>query len=225
MARALSLVWNGGQFEQEGGSDTDESDSEPPLTSAEQVKAIRNSKPQDLPPLPVSSGYALATSQVVLRDTLAIPSAKRTVAQRLAIEMPREARSITQWVQQQLRYARKPKTLRAAFCWALNPNRTAGWVCLKSHGNPSGTAVAKGLALHLRMHPFTRRDVQHMDAELAQRAHNRQTQLQSVIHVSELTFKKRTDAQTLEAALMMVALQRDALRAGSIRPSQQPCDL
>ena len=203
----LAFVWNGTTFDREGGSDTDESDSEPPLTSAEQVKAIRNSKPQDLPPLPVSSQYALATSQVVLRDTLAIPSAKRTVAQRLAIEMPRESRSITQWVQQQLRYARKPKTLRAAFCWALNPNRTAQWVCLKSHGNPSGTAVAKGLALHLRMHPFTRRDVQAMDMQIVRFVRRRQTDLMSIIETSELAFKRR-DPRTLEAAHMMVLLQR-----------------
>ena len=36
----MPLVWNGTQFETEGGSDTDESDSEQPLTDAEQVVAI-----------------------------------------------------------------------------------------------------------------------------------------------------------------------------------------
>tara|TARA_B100000902_G_C27120403_1_gene818366 strand:- start:225 stop:869 length:645 start_codon:yes stop_codon:yes gene_type:complete len=210
MARSLSLVWNGEQFEQEGGSDTDESDSEQPLTGDEQIQAIHKSKPLDLPPLPVSREHAHATSQAVLRDTVAVPQEKRTIAQSLAIKMPREAHTIAQWVQQQLRYARKVKTLRAAFCWALNPNRTAQWVCLKSHGNPSGTAVAKGLALHLRMHPFTRRDVQQMDAELSHRPCHQQARLLSAVHVSELTFKKRTDAQTLEAAVMMVALQRNA---------------
>ena len=215
----MPLVWNGAEFDREGGSETDESDSEPPLTDAQQVEAIRNSRSCDLPPLPSNSIYAAATAQAVLRDILAIPTNKRTVAQTLALSMPREARSVTQWVDQQLRRGRKVTTLKSAFCWALNPHRTNAWVCLKAHGNPSGTAVAKGLALHLRMHPFTRRDVQQMDAELAQHGHNRQTQLQSVIHVSELNFKKCTDAQTLEAALMMVALQRNAFQAGAIRPS------
>ena len=208
-ACTLALVWNGTQFDREGGSDTDESDSEPPLTDEQQIEAIRLSKPRDLPPLPTNRAYALSTAQAVLRDTLAIPTNTRTVAQALALSLPRDARTISQWVDQQLRRSRKPQTLKAAFCWALNPNRTNGWVCLKSHGNASGTAGAKGLALHLRMHAFTRRDVQAMDLQIVRYTRRRQTELLSVIKVTELAFRRRADPRTIEAALMMVALQRD----------------
>ena len=123
--------------------------------------------------------------------------------------MPRDARTILQWVDQQLRRSQKPQTLKAAFCWALNPNRTNKWVCLKSHGSASGTAGAKGLALHLRMHAFTRRDVQAIDLQIVRYTRRRQTELLSVVKVAELAFRKRTDPRTIEAALMMVALQRD----------------
>ena len=156
--------------------------------------------------MPSNSIYAAATAQAVLRDTLAIPTNKCTVAQTLALSMPREARSVTQWVDQQLRRGRKVTTLKSAFCWALNPHRTNAWVCLKAHGNPSGTAVAKGLALHLRMHPFTRRDVQIMDMQIVRYTRRRQTELLSVVTVSELGFKRRTDPRALEAAVMMIAL-------------------
>ena len=202
----MPLVWNGIEFDREGGSETDESDSEPPLTDAQQVEAIRNSRSCDLPPLPSNSIYAAATAQAVLRDISAIPTNKCTVAQTLALSMPREARSVTQWVDQQLRRGRKVSTLKSAFCWALNPHRTNAWVCLKAHGNPSGTAVAKGLALHLRMHPFTRRDVQIMDMQIVRYTRRRQTELLSVIKVTELGFKRRADPRALEAAVMMVAL-------------------
>jgi hypothetical protein len=203
----MPLVWNGTQFDQEDASDTDESDSEPPLTDAQQVDAIQKSKSHDLPPLPANSEYAMATAQAVQQGLLAIPTDKRTIAHALALSIPCDARTVEQWACQQLRRGRKTQTLKSAFCWALNPHRTNSWVCLKSHGHVSGgTAVAKGLALHLRMHPFTWRDVHVMDIQIMRFVRRRQTELMSAIKVTELAFKR--DPRTLEAAHMMVALQR-----------------
>ena len=203
----MPLVWNGTQFDREEASDTDASDSEPPLTDAEQVYAIETARPQELPPLPANPAYAVATAQAVRRGLLAIPTNKRTVAHALALSLPCDARTLEHWTCQQLRRGRKTQTLKSAFCWAQNPNRTNGWVCQKSHGHVSGTAVAKGLALHLRMHPFTRRDVQVMDMQMVRFVRRRQTELVSVIQAAEVVYKPR-DLRTLEAAHMMVALQR-----------------
>ena len=203
----MPLVWNKTAFPREEASDTDASDSESPLTDAEQVYAIQTAQPQALPPLPTNPAYAAATAQAVQRGLLAIPTNKRTVAHALALSMPCDARTIEHWTCQQLRRGRKTQTLKSAFCWAQNPNRTNGWVCRKSHGNVSGTAVAKGLALHLRMHPFTRRDVQVMDRQMVRFVRRRQTELMSVTQTSELVFAPR-DLRTLEAAHMMMALQR-----------------
>ncbi len=203
----MPLVWNGAQFDREEASDTDASDSEAPLTDAEQAYAIQTARPQDLPPLPANPAYAAATSQAVQQSLWAIPPESRRIAHGLALSMPCDARTVEQWTYQQLRRGRKTQTLKAAFCWALNPNKTNSWVCRRSHGHVSGTAVAKGLALHLRMHPFTRRDVQAMDMQIVRFVRRRQTDLMSIIETSELAFKRR-DPRTLEAAHMMVLLQR-----------------
>ena len=202
----MPLVWNGAEFDREGGSETDESDSEPPLTDAQQVEAIRNSRSCDLPPLPNNPQYAVATAQAVQQGLLSIPTNKRTMAHALALSMPCTASTVAQWTDQQLRRGRKVTTLKSAFCWAMNPHRTNAWVCLRSHGHVSGTAVAKGLALHLRMHSFTRRDVQVMDMQIVRYTRRRQTELLSIIKGTEPTLKR--DSKTLEAAHMMVALQR-----------------
>lgn len=207
-ARTVALVWNGTDFKADDGSDTDESDSEPPLTRAEQVQAILNTQRGNLPPLPVSAKHAFANSNVVQHHTQAVPPQSRTQAQTLALSLPRESFTVAQWAAQQLRFGRKEVTLKTAFFWALNPNRTAYWVCRKSGGNRSRTHVAKGLALHLRMHPFTRLDVQRGRDLLPTYAHRHRNQLHSV-RVSELAgVQGQRSAGELDAAMMMVVFQR-----------------
>jgi hypothetical protein len=207
----VALVWNGTDFKADGGSETDESDSEQPLGRAEQVQAILNSQSSNLPPLPVDAKHVVANSNAVRNHTEAVPPLSRTHAQTLALSLPRDSFTVAEWVARQLRCGRKEATLRAAFCWALNPNKTAAWVCLKSGGNPSRTHVAKGLGLHLRMHPFTRLDVQRGRDLLPAYSRHRRNQLRSV-RVSELAgVRGRRSAGELDAAIMMMVLQRGPL--------------
>ena len=211
--RTVALVWNGSDFKADGASDTDESDSEQPLSHAQQIQAILNSQSSNLPPLPVDVKHAVANSNAVRTHTEAVPPLSRTHAQILALSLPRDSRTVAEWVAQQLRCGRKEATLRAAFCWALNPNKTAAWVCLRSGGSPSRTHVAKGLGLHLRMHPFTRWHVQRGRDHLPAYARRRQNHLH-VVRVSELAgVQGRRSAGELDAAIMMVVLQRGALMA------------
>ena len=207
----MALVWNGADFQVDGGSETEESDSEPPLTSTEQVQAILYARSGNLPPLPVDAKYALANSNAVHKLTEAVPSRARTQAQTLALSLPRKASTVTEWAAQQFRYGRKEPTLRSALCWALNPRKTAAWVCRKSGGNPSRTLTAKGLALHLRMHPFTRAEVQRARDLLPEHAHRHRQQLYA-IQVSDLVGATgRRSAGELDAAMMMVLFQRGSL--------------
>lgn len=60
------------------GSDTDCSDTEPPLTAHQQVVAILNLQARRPPPLPVESRYAQATASAVLQHTLRIPAHLKT---------------------------------------------------------------------------------------------------------------------------------------------------
>lgn len=207
----LALVWNGTDFQVDGGSETEESDSEAPLTSAEQVQAIFCARSENLPPLPVDAKHALANSNAVHKHTEAVPPGARTQAQTLALSLPRKAGTVAEWAAQQFRHGRREPTLKSALCWALNPRKTAAWVCRKSGGNPSRTLTAKGLALHLRMHPFTRAEVERARDLLPEHAHRHRQQLYG-IQVSDLVgVTGRRSAGELDAAMMMVLFQRGPL--------------
>ena len=112
--------------------------------------------------------------------------------------MPLVARNVAEWVAQQLRLHHREHTLKAALCAALNPNRTEEWIIKKSGGvtRLSHMHVVKGLALHLRMHPFTRLQVQDAQTMLM---HDRP-------RTTQQPFIK--NATVLEAAAGLVELQR-----------------
>ena len=194
----LALVWNGTELVRDNGSDTEGSDSEPPLTAPEQLRAILGTCTIVAPPLPVNKEHARATAQTVFDYIASIPSERRTRAHRLALSMPLVSSTIAEWVGQHLRAHHREHTLKTALCAALNPNRTEEWMIKKSGGvtRLSHMHVVKGLALHLRMHPFTRLQVQ--DA-LSVLKHDRPRTLQQF-------FVK--DAAVLEAAAGLVAFQR-----------------
>ena len=61
----LALVWNGTELVRDNGSDTEGSDSEPPLTAPEQLRAILGTCTIVAPPLPVNKEHARATAQTV----------------------------------------------------------------------------------------------------------------------------------------------------------------
>ena len=156
----MSFVWNGAHFEREGGSDTEESDSEQPLAESEQIVAILNTRRPHPPPLPVDAKHALMTAMAVQNHIHAIPHERLTISQDYALKAPVVAQKIENWIEQQLGDRRTERTIRHAFCFALNPNRSNVWVAKKVQGSGQTTGVAKGMALHLRCHPFTRSDVQ-----------------------------------------------------------------
>tara|TARA_B100000927_G_scaffold60731_1_gene47325 strand:+ start:926 stop:1459 length:534 start_codon:yes stop_codon:yes gene_type:complete len=134
----------------------------------------------------------------VLHSIAAIPIEQRKNAHRLALSMPIFATTISEWVDQQLRAHRQVHTLKTALCVALNPTRTQEWVCNKSGGRLGHIHIAKGLALHLRMHPFTWLEVKEARDILT---HHKPCALKQL-------FGK--DPATLEAAAGLVVFQREA---------------
>lgn len=208
----MALVWNGSHFESVGGSDTDVSDSEPPLTSHEQALAILNAP--RAPPVPQEHRHARATAQAVLAHLLGVPQEKRTHAQVLALGMPIQSLQVFEWVDQQLDAHRRVRTINTAMCWALNPNQTAGWVCKKTGGNANQTHSAKGLMLHLRMHPFTRSQIQSArDMLHAYCANRERLKLARAIMLDRF----RGDHDSLEVAVLLVLFQREARHFGVSR--------
>jgi len=156
----MTLVWTGTDFAAEGGSDTEESDSEQPLDDSQQVVAILNAKVSTPPPLPADPKHARATAAAVLTCVKAAPYAKRTLAQDHALRTPVVSSTVADWVEEQLDFRRTERTVRTAMTLALNPNKRNDWICAKTKSGAGNIHIAKGMALHLRCHPFTRSDVQ-----------------------------------------------------------------
>jgi len=208
----MALVWTGSQFESVGGSDTDASDSEPPLTSHEQALAIRDAP--GAAPVPAEWVHARATASAVLAHLLSVPQERRTLAQVLALSMPIQSLQVFEWVDQQLDAHRRVRTINTAMCWALNPNRPASWVYRKTGGNANQSHSAKGLMLHLRMHPFTRSQIQRARETLHAYCTNRERlRLARAIMLDRF----RGDPASLEVAVLLVVFQREARHFGACR--------
>ncbi len=210
-ACAEALVWNGVEFVTEHGSDTDESDSEQPLTEAEQVVAILNTKATRPPPLPVDRKHAVSTATAVRNHILAVPYEKRTIAHDQALRTPITAQKIETWLEQQLGDRRTERTLRFAFCFALNPNRSIAWVAKKARGNSQASSTAKGIALHLRFHPFTRSDVQRGSSLLRQYWEHRQR-----CERERMLMRKRS-SDSLDVAIVLIGFHSTARHFGAHR--------
>lgn len=197
----VPLVWKGAHFAAGGGSDTEESDSEQPLTEPQQVVAILDLKSTKPPPLPVEARHARATATAVRQRILNLPEDKRTHANLLALRIPiQHHATVAGWIKQQRSGGRKEQTIKTALCWALNPSRSQAWVCKKAGGSPTQAYAAKGLALHLRMHPFTRFEVQHGYSAYDNWTEQRDRRTHALV--------SRNNCRTLEAATALVALQR-----------------
>lgn len=200
----MSFVWNGAHFEREGGSDTEESDSEQPLAESEQIVAILNTRRPHPPPLPVDAKHALMTAMAVQNHIHAIPHERLTISQDYALKAPVVAQKIENWIEQQLGDRRTERTIRHAFCFALNPNRSNVWVAKKVQGSGQTTGVAKGMALHLRCHPFTRSDVQRGCGLLRQYCEHRQK-----CYSARLLLRKRS-LDSLDVAVVLIGFHSRA---------------
>tara|TARA_Y100000739_G_scaffold179495_1_gene157523 strand:- start:88 stop:765 length:678 start_codon:yes stop_codon:yes gene_type:complete len=210
----MGLVWDGSQFVRMGGSDTDESDSEQPLGEAEQVVAILNAKASTPPPLPVLAKHTRATAAAVLTCLNAVPRAKRTLAQDHALRTEVRACTVADWVDQQLEYRRTERTIRFALCFALNPGRSNGWIAKKARGNLQSAAVAKGMALHLRCHPFTRAEVLHGCDLLPYYCKHREAR-----NLARALLKERVPcgSDTLDAAVVLIGFHSVVRHFGAHR--------
>ena len=206
-----ALVWNGAEFVTEHGSETDESDSEQPLTESEQIVAILNTKATRPPPLPVDRKHAVSTATAVRNHLLAVPYEKRTIAHDYALRTPVTAQKIETWLEQQLGARRTERTLRFAFCFALNPTRSIAWVAKKAQGNSQASSTAKGIALHLRCHPFTRSDVQRGSSLLRQYWEHRQT------CEHERMLRRQRSSDSLDAAVVLIGFHSRARYFGAHR--------
>jgi len=202
-AEALSKV--------QGGSDTDESDSEQPLTEVEQIVAILNTRASRPPPLPVEPKYAFSTAMAVWNHLRAIPKEQRTMAQDHALNTSMATRGVDAWIEQQLDARRTERTIRYAFCFALNPGRPNVWVAKKSLQNPQSAGVAKGMALHLRCHPLTRSDVQRGRDVLKDHCDHREMR-----NRARLVMRQRT-SDSLDAAVVLIGFHSRARHFGAHR--------
>jgi len=210
----MGLVWDGTQFVTLGGSDTDESDSEQPLGEAEQVVAILNAKASTPPPLPVLAKHTRATAAAVLTCLNAIPYTKRTIAQDHALAHEVRAYTIADWVDQQLEYRRTERTIRVAFCFALNPSRSNTWIAKKAKGNLQSAGVAKGMALHLRCHPFTRAEVLHGRDLLPYYCKHREARNLARAHLRQ---RAPHNTDTLDAAVVLIGFHSVVRHFGAHR--------
>ncbi len=210
----MTLVWTGEDFAAEGGSDTDGSDSEQPLTDSGQVVAILNAKASTPPPLPLNPKHALATASAVLTCVKAVPYAKRTIAQDHALRSPVVARTVADWVEEQLDFRRTERTVRTAMTFALNPNKRIDWVCAKTKHGGSNVNVAKGMALHLRCHPFTRSDVQRGMGMIEDLCLHRERR-----NLARAVLKSRTlhGSDVLDVAVVLAGFQCQARHFGAHR--------
>jgi len=210
----MALVRNGAQFENEGGSDTEESDSEQPLNEHEQITAILNAKASTPPPLPVDSKHACATAAAVLTCVKASTYAKRTLAQDHALRTPVVSSTVADWVDKQLDDRRTERTLRTAMTLALNPNKCNDWICTKTKYGGSNLRIAKGMALHLRCHPFTRSDVQRGMGMIEDLCLHRERR-----NNAHTLLKPRTShgSDMLDIAVVLVGFQYQARHFGAYR--------
>ena len=199
--KAVALVWDGTRFVNEGGSDTGESDSEQPLSESQQVVAILDLQSDQPPPLPIDPKHALSTATAVLHHVTRLGVDRRRHAHQVALRMPLEPfATVRDWIRKQHASGRKEATIKAALCWALNPNRSQPWICRKSTVSPSQATAAKGLALHLRMHPFTRSEVQYASGAYQNWIVERDRRAGALV--------PRRNGRTLDAAVALVELQR-----------------
>lgn len=211
----MGLVWDGSQFVSMGGSDTDESDSEQPLSEAEQVVAILDvAKGHPPPPLPVLTKHTRATAAAVRRHVLLVPESKRTTIYDHAARTPVRALTVTDWVDQQLDDRRTERTIRFALCFALNPGRSNIWIAKKAKGNLQSAGVAKGMGLHLRCHPFTRAEVLHACDMLPYYCKHRE-----VRNLARALLRERVPcgSDTLDAAVVLVAFHSVVRHFGAHR--------
>jgi len=207
----MPLVWTGAEFVAEGGSDTEESDSEQPLNDSQQVVAILNAKASLPPPLPMDPKHARATASAVRTCLDAIPEKKRTIAQDYALRTEVVADTVADWIDRQLDDRRTERTIRTALILALNPNHTLPWVCKKARSSCSNIHIAKGMAFHLRCHPFTRSDVQRGYALLRNYCEHREQR-----NRARLRSRQRT-SDSLDAAVVLVVFQGQARHFGAHR--------
>lgn len=207
----MSGIWNGAQFETAVGSDTDESDSEQPLTEPEQIVAILNVNATRPPPLPVNPEYAVSTAMAVRTYLRTLPHEKRTIAHDHAMQTPVVAHKVESWIEQQLGDRRSERTLRYAFCVALNPNRPNNWIAKKAQGNSQVAGIAKGMALHLRCHPFTRSDVQRGWDLLGNYCEHRARRDRARL------VKRKRSLDSLDAAVVLIGFHSTARHFGAHR--------
>lgn len=202
----LALTWNGGDWGSQDGSETEGSDGgERPLSPSEQVVAILNTdKSVPPPPLPVLRKHAKSTACAVIRTVLGTPKVQRTKAQKFALTLPLCADTVSDWVEQHFEAHRREHTLKTALVMALNPRNTGAWARKQTGARVGHMYIIKGLALHLRMHPFTRPEVQHACSMLL----NYEPKVRRSPDPLAVRFRCSHDASTLEVAVIMVLFQR-----------------
>lgn len=201
-ASAVAPLSNNDDSVDREGSDTESCESEPTLTPSNRVVTIPDLR--NAPPLPVLRKHAQATATAVLRSVLDVPPKKRTKAEKFALTLPLEAHSVTGWVDQQFCAHRKEHTLKTALVMALHPKNTGAWAREQTGAHVGHMYVIKGLALHLRMHPFTRPEVQHACAMLLD--YQPKVRRSPDLHAHRPKSSMNTDA--LEVAVIMVLFQR-----------------
>ncbi len=197
----MALVWNGHDWSR-AGSETECGSDASQQSESWSDRAILESLGCP-PPIPTLHSHAKATAQAVIAHVLSVPAVRRSRAHDLALSLSRNAPSIYVWVDKQLRAGRKSHTIKTALTLALNPTRTATWACRETGARVGHQQPILGLAYNVRMHPFTRAEVEDARNLLEGYSPRRVRVRLPPRHVLE-RYQCGTGVATLEAAVTMV---------------------
>lgn len=209
----MALVWNGNDWFRAGSETECSSDASQPESWSDRAILESLGCP---PPIPALHSHAQVTAKAVISHVLSVPAVRRSRAHDLALSLSRDAPSIHVWVEKQLRSGRKSHTIKTALTLALNPTRTATWACRATGARVGHQQPILGLAYNVRMHPFTRADVEDARNLLdGYRPHHVRVRLPPRRVLAR--YQCGTSMATLEAAVTMVVFNTSPRCFGAAR--------
>ena len=114
---------------------------------------------QTLPPGPTDDNAAEVAAAVVNHFT-SIPQGQRTTAEQNALAIRRDSATISRWLDLHVKiYHRQEHTVKTALWWALHPTKPVSWARSLTSALSADATTIQTIAIHVRMHPFTKTDI------------------------------------------------------------------
>ena len=181
-------------------------------------------------PSPVNARHE---ANSVARYLLTVHSRKCPSAYKFAITLPLTFDTIARWIEHKLTQChRREYTVKTALLLALHPKNSINWAFKETGQRPSHHHVILGLALNLRMHPFTwweidaagqmllsydeYKSMQACNARLLMRRRRRQLDW-NTWKGAPWGLEARADTGAMDAAATLVAFHKTAVHFGARR--------